>query len=78
MKAMIHHGAWTFGMEYIKDNDLFEFLNKKIYNNSLVLHSKRINSRGLWEQYHSQFKFKKSIIIGYKDGSPMKTGLLVW
>ena len=29
MKAMIHHGAWTFGMEYIKDNDLFEFLNKK-------------------------------------------------
>ena len=31
MKAMIPHGAvlWTFGMEYIKDNDLFEFLNKK-------------------------------------------------
>ena len=80
MKAMIPHGAvlWTFGMEYIKDNDLFEFLNKRIYNNSLVLHSKRINSRGLWEQYHSQSKFKKSIIIGYKDGSPMKTGLLVW
>ena len=34
MKAMIHHGAWTFGMEYIKDNDSTECLELNyVYDN---------------------------------------------